>query len=711
MLRIRRTYIAVAFTLAAPLAAGAQTGALRVIRVSPTSDAPVTAMITVTFDRPVAGSLDRTIDPATILRVEPAIAGKLEWRDPVTIRLTPTTTLQPNRSYTVTVANGFRAMDGSALAEPYRFTFRVQGPLLLAGSPVGPKQGINHHITPAQKFDLVYSSPVDLAKLSAASFIEFSGTCGGQSIIRLTATTQRRIRPEDPNPLKQAGGYQRDRAADSLRRIIQLTPQTPLPKGCAGTLVAPNEVADQTTRGLAREAFETYGELRLDSLSCGDGKSCPTGPLVVKFTNPVRGSEVLRRVTLVPAAKFTIRDTTAESTTWTLDGKLQLHTGYAVIADTAIRDVFGQPLRGNPALGLRTTGYEPAINHAYGHVTVERVGFRTLAVEHVNIDTLVATIIPVPETLEAKALSQTRWSTDSMWPKLLRGATVQRIAVRNIVDRPMITGIRFPTLNAMTPHTPTMFAVRIAGRSSGKDTVATGATSLVQVTDLGVHAKIGAREGVVWVTGVSDGLAKAGAAVVVHDVNGRVVATARTDAQGIARFPRLTEPAATAPANEGDEGEGGSGADFEGYVSVTFGTDRAITSISAWDADLSPYHFNVESASSDERLPLAGAAFTERGIYKPGERVYAKTIVRNGSLGALRATSPGDSVKWLFHDREGGVLREVTTALSAFGTADQTLDLPASAAVGTYSVQIQAKRQGKWRRVAATSYRVAEYRP
>ena len=32
-----------------------------------------------------------------------------------------------------------------------------------------------------------------------------------------------------------------------------------------------------------------------------------------------------------------------------------------------------------------------------------------------------------------------------------------------------------------------------------------GATTIVQVTDLGVHAKIGAAEGAVWVTGVSDG--------------------------------------------------------------------------------------------------------------------------------------------------------------------------------------------------------------
>ena len=36
---------------------------LRVLRVVPSEDAAPTAVVTVTFDRPVAGSLDRTVDP------------------------------------------------------------------------------------------------------------------------------------------------------------------------------------------------------------------------------------------------------------------------------------------------------------------------------------------------------------------------------------------------------------------------------------------------------------------------------------------------------------------------------------------------------------------------------------------------------------------------------------------------------------------------
>ena len=102
--------------------------ALRVLRVNPAGDAAPTSPITVTFDRPVAGSLDRTVDPRGILTIEPRVAGAAEWRDPVTLRFRPAAPLASGVSYTVTVGTGFSAMDGARLARPYRFTIQVRGP-------------------------------------------------------------------------------------------------------------------------------------------------------------------------------------------------------------------------------------------------------------------------------------------------------------------------------------------------------------------------------------------------------------------------------------------------------------------------------------------------------------------------------------------------------------------------------------------------------
>jgi hypothetical protein len=102
--------------LAGGLGLAADSGTpLRVLRSTPAgAAAPITA-VTVTFDRPVAGSLDRTVDPARIFVIEPAVAGRLDWRDPVTVRFRPLTPLTPNTTYRVTVRDSFEAMDGSRL--------------------------------------------------------------------------------------------------------------------------------------------------------------------------------------------------------------------------------------------------------------------------------------------------------------------------------------------------------------------------------------------------------------------------------------------------------------------------------------------------------------------------------------------------------------------------------------------------------------------
>lgn len=124
--------------------AASQPPALHVLRVSPTDPAEPTDVVTVTFDRPVAGQLDGTVDPRSIFSIAPAVEGRVEWRDPITLRLTPGSPLTPTTTYTVSVANTFQAMDGSRLEQPYRFRFRVGGPRVLDGSPVGRNWTARH---------------------------------------------------------------------------------------------------------------------------------------------------------------------------------------------------------------------------------------------------------------------------------------------------------------------------------------------------------------------------------------------------------------------------------------------------------------------------------------------------------------------------------------------------------------------------------------
>ncbi|MBA2627731.1 MAG: Ig-like domain-containing protein, partial [Gemmatimonadales bacterium] len=359
---------------------------LRVLRADPTGAAAPTASITVTFDRPVAGSLDRSVDPATVLTIAPAIEGSVEWRDPVTIRFRPARPLPSNTAFTVTVRQSFAAMDGSRLAAPYRFGFRVRGPRVLTGS-VARGRGTTRYLAPDSPFDLVTDAPVDPAQLTSV-YLQFAATCATPGVVRLRVQGQRGLTRVDPYEYQEAGGWNRDRSADSLRRVIRLLPERPLPRGCAGELVFPAAFDAVGRATLTRWSIATYGDFRLEKPDCGWGDVCPSGPIIVRFSTPVKGSEVLRRITLAPAATFTVGDSADVRAEWALNTSLRPRTTYAVIADTAIRDVFGQRFTGNTAVGIRTTGYSPSVTYTFGRATVERKGLRTLGVTYVNVDTL-----------------------------------------------------------------------------------------------------------------------------------------------------------------------------------------------------------------------------------------------------------------------------------------------------------------------------------
>ncbi len=702
----RRLVIAV---LAGSTAAASFTSApLRVIRATPEGVASPLTEIAVSFDRPVAGSLERAVDPRTVLRLTPALEGRTEWRDPVTVRFVPARRLPADLRVTVRVGTDFAAMDGERLAEPFEHTFRVSGPRLLGGVPAGPEEPAIR-VIPGQRFELIYSDSVDATRLADAAYIEMATTCTPR-VIRMRAGGQRRIAAEDSYRYQNAGGWERERSLDSLRRVVSLFPRTPIPLACSGQLVVPGEVSTTAPGAPVRLPFSSYGPLTIVSTECGwsGNVDCPRGPARLTFSNPVSGAQVMRHVRILPAIPFTVRDTGAVLSTWSLEAELQTRTAYAVIVDTALRDVFGQRIAGNPATGFRTTGFEPYVNYPFGRQTVERVGFRTLPVEHANADTLVAMVAAVPRRMEGRFLARYQWGYGELWDSLAPSAYVRRIPSRAARDRGSLTGLALQAPDATRADAPTLLAVKVGATGLDPRTAGLGnaTIALVQVTDLGVTARLGTQEGRVWVTGVGDGRPRAGATVTLHGRDGQLLATARTDAQGLATLEDFAEPL-VAPADEGEGPDDESG----GYIAVQLGDDRALVAVNEYDPDLGSWAFGVGSAWGGDRHPIAGAVFAERGIYRPGEQVHLKAILRAGALGALRRPARGDSMRWVISDREGNDQFTRTVALNDFGTAQHVVDVPGSAPVGTHRVQVQLRRRGAWRAVASTSYRVGEYRP
>jgi hypothetical protein len=675
---------------------------LAVLRHVPGADAAPTAVILVTFDRPVAEDLDRTLPAARVFSIEPAVAGTADWRDPITLRFTPSAPLPIGTRYTVTIADDFTAADGSRLTEPYRFTFRVRGPAVLSSSleALGEATG---YLDIRPRLQLVVSGPGDFAQLARASYLELAPPCGRDRTVRLTLAGDRAVNDQDPWQFRRwTWGDDEVGLRGETARVVDLTPERELPRDCPGVLVVPRHVDPETAGEPHRWSFRTYGPLRLVEARCGGDRWCATGPLRLRFSTPVRGTALAAALRLSPAAAPLWTDTAAERTTWWVPADLTPRTAYTVTIDSTLRDAFGQSLGRVARQSVTTTGYPPSVEYPVGRLLVERLVYRTLTVSHMNVDTLLVAITPIPDSL-LPALLARPWGHDELIAGLA-GTRVDTVAVPRLVDRSALTAVRLPVFNAQRPGSPAFIAVQV---DTSAVTVRRAPVALVQVTDLAVHARLGLRDGAVWVVGAGDGLPRAGAEVVLYDGGGHERLRARTDAQGLVRFPVMPP----VPADTAEDDEDWFRRAMDGYVSVVLGNDRAIVPVSDNDWELNPWRFSVRAAWDAERAPLAAAVFTERGIYRPGETVHAKLVVRRGLLGALASPPAGDSARVLFADREGAAVRDTVVRLSAFGTAEQSFTVADGAPLGSYQVRVASVVNGEWIWVGTAGYRIAEYRP
>ncbi len=382
-------------------------------------------------------------------------------------------------------------MDGSRLERPYRYAFRVRGAARIGRGARGPESA-GALLTPGAKLEIVTDAPADPRTVEASMYLEFNTLCKDRGPIRVQAEDQRPIAADDRWDFREAGGWERDRSADPLRRVVRLAPVRRLPRGCTGWLVAPASFDDQGRATLQRWEFATYGDFKLARAACSwDAKFCPTGPVIAHFSTPVKGAEILRHLRLVPSAKFTVGDTADVRSSWVIETTLKPRTRYAVVADSALADVFGQRLTGNPAASVATTGYAPGDRlslrpHGRRAEWPADVQHRIRQCRHARRARRADSRLLEPQFLAAR-----EWRWAELWPALLPAAKRQRIAVRGKRDQLRAYGLTLPAPAYTGKGTPTLFALQVTSGRLDSMSRSQRPIAVVQVTDIGAHARVG----------------------------------------------------------------------------------------------------------------------------------------------------------------------------------------------------------------------------
>ncbi len=211
-------------------------------------------------------------------------------------------------------------------------------------------------------------------------------------------------------------------------------------------------------------------------------------------------------------------------------------------------------------------------------------------------------------------------------------------------------------------------------RTTGSGRPATRA-SIVQVTNLGITVKDSPQNTLVFVTRLDTGAPVPGAAVSIVRTDNQTFWRGTTGADGVAMAPDT-------PLRDPENWDR-----FAFLVTAEKDGDVAYVG-SDWNEGILPWDFNT-FANLNERDPLLrGSVFTDRGVYKLGETVTFKAILRQNTPSGVRLLPEGTPVLVSVRDGQNKLVDERTVPLTAWSSAEWTLALPAEGTLGDYAVRV-----------------------
>ena len=218
--------------------------------------------------------------------------------------------------------------------------------------------------------------------------------------------------------------------------------------------------------------------------------------------------------------------------------------------------------------------------------------------------------------------------------------------------------------------------------------------ALLQVTDLGLSVKDSPQGTLVWVTRLSDASPVAEARVTLWTLDGKVAARGLTDEQGIVVLP---DTDVRIPHRWWQ---------LAFFVSAEKDGDTAFVG-SDWTEGIEPWAFDVHRNEEEAKPVLRGTVFPDRGVYKLGEQVRLKAILRSDTPRGMALLPAGQAVKIEVKNSRDDVVDERSVTLNEWGGVDWTFDLPQEAPMGTYRVRARVEGQNGG---AGGSFLVAAYR-
>ena len=253
------------------------------------------------------------------------------------------------------------------------------------------------------------------------------------------------------------------------------------------------------------------------------------------------------------------------------------------------------------------------------------------------------------------------------------------------------------------PVTPGFHVLEIASKNLGAslldDRYGANRTMYVRtsalVTNIGVHFKLGRENAVAWVTTLDTGKPVAGARVAVSDCLGKEVATAVTDAQGIAKLANVPAQASACLMRGDSEDEYSEGRRAY-FISARTGADaKGVQDLaftwSDWHKGIEPWRFGLPTshdARPDDRLHT----IFDRSLLRAGETVSMKHVLRSENSQGFGVSTAAPNLLEITHVGSGQKYSQPVVwrkTVTGGQSADNTFAIPPAAKLGVYQVELK----------------------
>ena len=649
--------------------------------------------IVVTFSEPMV-ALKATPEGLSSgpLKITPSLRGKYRWMGTRTLVFTPLDTLPTATRFEVTIPAGTKALSGAALTVPYVWNFETIRPILLSTEPEDGEQGADPRLAFFLRFNLEMNPQRIGDKISLGD--------GTRSIpLKLRHATHAEI-------------SRQWRLGEDSTCVLAATPAVPLGRSKRYTLkLQPGLLAKEGSLGLAESRgieITTVGDLYFIGFSSGQkeegSKISPVSGIQFQFSNRVAPADLIKHLKFDPEVK--IPEFYSERTWGNGEVRLNLdfqpETLYRFTIDGELQDTYGNRIRNAVADTFHTTSYPSRLSMNTGPGVLEAYGDRSYPVFFVNKDKvrvrlgMVAPDRLIPLLLSGeslfgrvKPLPDSLFMVNRIWeikqPRNVK--TAQPLKVDWVLGGRK-TGVVLSEVDDLTtdPEIPVRWN-RI----------------LLQVTNLGVSAKFSPLNNLVWVTNLKDATPVTGAKVEIRDDSNRILWSGATGPGGLCETPGWRELGMSS-ANRWERPRQ--------WVFVYKELDFAY-SASDWGTGIFPYRFGIEYEWNPEPVKHAGILFTERGLYRAGETVHFKGMMREKRYHDWNIPQK-KSYLFRVNDSRGNELINKNVILSEFGSFDIDLVLDKAAPLGYYYANFSDPPDSSgWESDSYmyTSFRVEAYRP